>query len=125
MQDDVLDLFGSKGRAELGADLYEGKLSALVVAHIEANPESRQELRDFLDTPREKTRTEDVEQWIERFRSGGALETVCRRIVELSRDVTDHPVLQEFPEVVALRDELIELVLNPIAHVLEGLGLSR
>jgi len=125
MQDDVLDLFGSKGRAELGADLYEGKLSALVVAHIEHNPESRDTLRALLRMPRNETSSKAVQEWIETFRADGALRTVCERIVDLSQKVTDDPVVEKFPAVMVLRSELLELVLSPIGHVLEDLGLSR
>ncbi len=32
--DDVLDLYGDKGREAPGSDLYEGKMSALVVEHL-------------------------------------------------------------------------------------------
>ena len=112
-------------RAELGADLYEGKLSALVVAHIESNSESRDALRSLLRTSRNETRAEDVQEWIETFRNDGALRTVCERIVELSQKVSDDPILEKFPAVMVLRSELLELVLNPIGHVLEDLGLSR
>ena len=124
MQDDVLDLFGNKGRAELGADLYEGKLSALVAAHIEIYPGDREQLRAFLRAPREETRAEDVETWIAKFKQEGALETVCRRIVALAGLSIEPAVAKQFPGVVELRRELVELVLTPIAHVLDELELS-
>jgi len=125
MQDDVLDLFGSKGRAELGADLYEGKLSALVVAHIEISPDSRESLRDFLAKPRAETDSGEVDTWIETFRTGGALEAVCQRIMTLSHAVAADPILETYPEVMTLQSELMALVLEPISHVMESFGLSR
>ena len=36
--DDTLDLYGDKGRGEVGCDVQEGKVSALVVAHLDRVP---------------------------------------------------------------------------------------
>ena len=72
LQDDVLDLYGDKGRGAPGADLKEGKVSALVVAHLERVPEDRAWLLNLLRAPRDLTPQREVEEAIRRFRASGA-----------------------------------------------------
>ena len=57
--------------------------------------------------------------------NGGALEAVCKRLMTLSQSVGEDPILERYPEVMALQAELIELVLKPISHVLSDFGLLR
>jgi geranylgeranyl pyrophosphate synthase len=48
LQDDVIDLYGDKGRGAPGRDLVEGKVSALLVEHAAAFPRDVSWLRDLL-----------------------------------------------------------------------------
>jgi geranylgeranyl diphosphate synthase, type I len=113
LQDDVLDLFGDKGRSEVGADLREGKVSALVVAHLELHPEDGAWLVELLGRPRDQTSDAEVERAIERFRAGGALRLACRWIEERAADLRALPT-----PVGGLLAELVDLVLAPVAGVL-------
>jgi geranylgeranyl diphosphate synthase type I len=70
IQDDVIDLFGDKGREAVGADIREGKVSALVVEHMRLYPEESEWLHGVLATPRDETSAEVVETVIRRFRDG-------------------------------------------------------
>lgn len=108
--DDVVDLFGDKGREERGADVREGKISALVVLHLDAHPEDRLWLLRVLGTPRERTTIEVVTNVTERFRSGGALAAVLDRVDALC-DAVDGDALADAPGLrrfaLSLRDRIV------------------
>lgn len=124
MQDDVLDLFGNKGRSEVGTDLKEGKISALVAQHLALHPDDSEELLTLLKTPREETSDAAVKDMIERFRSGGALLKVCENILQIHRDACGATVVQENPGVQDLMETLTAVILSPVEHVFNELGLS-
>src|SRR6185437_248891 len=119
MQDDVLDLYGDKGRDKLGSDLYEGKISALVVAHLECVPEDRERLLALLREPRATTSEADVLEMIARFRDRGAKQRVLTDIRAEARDAQN--LAERLPAahkgLGPLLDDLIALVLTPIAHL--------
>jgi geranylgeranyl diphosphate synthase type I len=114
LQDDVLDLFGEKGREARGADVKEGKISALVVEHLRLHPDEREWLNAILDAPRDATSDEDVHAVIERFETGGALDAVLRRIVTLASHALNVPALADEPELQQLVVEVTGMVLAPI-----------
>jgi geranylgeranyl diphosphate synthase type I len=114
LQDDVLDLFGDKGRDERGADVKEGKISALVVEHLRLFPEDAAWLRAILDAPREDTTDAQVAAVIERFEQGGALDAVLARIVTLASHALNAPALQGEPALQRLVVEVTGMVLAPI-----------
>lgn len=97
IQDDIIDLFGDKQREAPGADLREGKVSALVCQHLELYPEEEDWWLDLLETPRDETTDRQVEQARRRFLDGGALEELLERVYALSSSAYDHPVLREVP----------------------------
>ena len=94
LRDDVLDLYGDKGRGARGNDLREGKPSALVVAHLERRPEDRRELMALLRTSRTRTRRADVGAWARRFEESGARADVEARIAAAERALAEQPDLQ-------------------------------
>ncbi len=55
MQEDVLDLFGDRGRDTAGSDLREGKISAMVVENLALHPANRDWLLGLLHQPRAAT----------------------------------------------------------------------
>lgn len=116
LQDDVVDLFGDKGREAPGSDLREGKVSGLVVEHAAAHPEEREWLVSLLQKPREETTQNEVNEAIERFRQGGALKRTTDRIRDLHAQARDN--LQVEPRLRELLDDLVEVILEPIAHVM-------
>jgi geranylgeranyl pyrophosphate synthase len=119
LQDDVLDLYGDKGRGNVGADLLEGKMSALVVRHLELHPGDRAWLCDLLGRPRDDVRSSDIEEAIARFRSGGALAAVARDIRDEAASARER-ALAGNARLAALVDELIEIMLTPVRKVLES-----
>ena len=117
MQDDVLDLYGSKGRDLPGADLREGKVSALVVAHLNMHPKDRMWLLSLLRTDRDQTSQQDVDFAIRTFRSQGALQAVLHRIQDLADQVKNSAVLAKEPALHAVAKNITQLALQPIEHL--------
>ena len=74
IQDDVLDLYGDKGRDFRGSDIAEGKRSALVVHALEnAEPDGRAWLLSVLDRDRSETTEQDVDDVMTMFDRTGSL----------------------------------------------------
>ncbi|MEM1030958.1 MAG: polyprenyl synthetase family protein [Myxococcota bacterium] len=118
LQDDVLDLYGDKGRECVGSDLFEGKVSALVVAHIERRPFDQARLLTLLRTPRRQTAADEVTAMIDVFRTSGALDDVLARISGLMHETRTCPVLTEEPALHRLALDLASLAVAPITHLI-------
>lgn len=114
--DDVLDLYGDKGREAPGADLREGKVSALVVEHLRLHPHERLEVQQLLEAPREETSHVAVRSMIQRFRDGGALAAAWERMGSIEEAVHDSPVLARVPKLHASAFDLVARALLPILH---------
>jgi len=75
VQDDVLDMYGDKGREQKGSDIGEGKRSLMAVYAMEqGGAEEATLLREILDRPRDETTDKHVEQARSIFESTGALD---------------------------------------------------
>jgi geranylgeranyl diphosphate synthase, type I len=120
LQDDVLDLYGDKGRAVAGSDLREGRVTALVVEYLERVPGDRAWLAALLALPRAATPEAEVAEAIRRFRERGALAAVLERMADEAMAVLESPVLAAEPRLRALAGELVRVVLAPIAHLFNG-----
>jgi len=114
LQDDVLDLFGDKGREARGADIKEGKVSALVVEHLRLHPAEGEWLLRVLRTSRDETSDADVAAVIARFDDGGAKDAVLARIAHLAMRALNAPVLDDQPALRAIVVEVVAVVLRPI-----------
>jgi geranylgeranyl diphosphate synthase, type I len=127
IQDDVLDLYGEKGREAPGSDIREGKVSALVCEHVRLCPDDRGWLFAILEKPREETTDGDVHSVIARFALGdgarpSALECTLRRIEALALAAQTAPSLAREPALRALVVEVAGHVLRPIHHLLRRSG---
>jgi len=116
IQDDVLDLYGDKGRDVIGSDLYEGKISALVCEHLRLHPQDRGWLLGLLRAPRTDTNPEDVQTAIDRFRDGGALDAVWERMAAIEQEVDAWPALRRDRRLHAVAMTLVAKAIAPIAH---------
>jgi len=114
LRDDLIDLYGDKGRSKVGNDLREGKHSALVVEHLRLAPEDRAWLLRILTTPRDDTSDSDVEFTSSRFMESGAVRAVIERMQDLADELLGADVMQEAPAVRGIADGLIALLLRPI-----------
>lgn len=109
LRDDVLDLYaeGSEGG---GSDLREGRVSALVVAHLVSRPADRGWLLALLDRPGEAT-DEDIAGARVRFRESGALDAVLDRVESVTAAVRNHPVWTRQPALAPLAEGVLESLL--------------
>lgn len=105
--DDLVDLYGDKGREAPGNDLREGKVSLLVVEHLARHPADRDDLIALLRKPREATTADEVAFWTDRFEEMGTRAACVARIRALERQILEHPVLCAVPD---LRDVAVDLV---------------
>lgn len=117
LQDDVVDLYGEKGRSERGSDLCEGKVSALVVEHLAICPDDRERLLSLLRSPRETTSSTEVQWAIDAFVDSGSLDRVIARIGDLANAVHHSPVLCLQPALHHVAHALLEQCLRPIGHL--------
>lgn len=125
IQDDVVDLFGDKGRGQNGGDIYEGKVSALLVAHIEASPETERVVMGIIEKPRDETTAADVEKVKELYLLSGALDRVIDMIGDIRDDVLSAALLQEESELRSLAVTLIEMAILPLAGRVSSMGKER
>lgn len=112
MLDDVVDLYGDKGRGERGGDVREGKISALVSMHLEHHAEDRLWITAILRTDREATTVDDVERVTARFRDTGTVARVLAEVDALAARV-DEPALRTPPAMVELARLLRARLLAP------------
>lgn len=119
IQDDVLDLYGDKGRGEPGGDLREGRVTALVSEHLRICPEDEKWLVGLLAKSREETTGRDIERVAERFRASGTLDAVLDRIRDLARGVDESEILATEPGLHAVARKLIERSLEPIQSLMQ------
>lgn len=119
LQDDVVDLFGDKGRGVLGCDIYEGKVSALLIELLELAPEYRKAALKIINRPREETTAEDVLFLKDLYERTGALRAVLDRISELESRVLSCALIRSEPALFDVATRLVHLALAPIAHLLD------
>ena len=66
IQDDLLDLWGNKGRDAVGSDIAEGKLSyplVLLLSKLPRGSQERMRAEEIVRAPREET-TQEMIQWV-------------------------------------------------------------
>ncbi len=105
LQDDVEDLYPDDKERVRGTDLREGKVTALVVSHLEMFPESPW-LVDLLRSPVAHINDDDIDRAIETLLSSGSVRKVVDTIEDLGQQITSSPVLAEFPRLHAVAVEL-------------------
>ncbi len=121
LQDDIVDLYGEKGRSLRGGDLREGKISALVVAFRDLAPDQDVErLRQILEADREATDKAEVDWAATRFRQSGALSVVAEAIEERRQRALSADLLGDHQNLQGLIDGLIDVFLEPIQDVFES-----
>lgn len=118
LQDDVLDLYGNKGREMAGSDLGEGKISSLVAHQFEhGTPEDVTWLDAVLKADRDELTAEDVAHAADLFRRTGSLEWVLGEIDRRHELAVSDVRLEGHPELVRLMSGLAQLFVAPIESV--------
>ena len=112
--DDLIDLYGDKGRDAQGNDIKEGKVSALVALHLDRRPHDRSWLTAVLRKPREQTSAHDVERAALAFMaSGAAAHAALEAVHQRSAIAVSDP---------AVRDVLLAVADQLLAGLPGGLG---
>lgn len=117
LQDDLLDLFDAKARGTEASDLYQGRLTALVLAHFDLYPGDRDALLAFLAEPREDKAESDVTHWKERLTHGGAAKHLLFRIDSLAVELLRADSLACMSGLHQVADDLVARVLEPLEAV--------
>ncbi|UCH30035.1 MAG: polyprenyl synthetase family protein [Myxococcales bacterium] len=117
LQDDLLDLFDAKGRRARGSDIFEGRLSAVVLTHLDSHPDDGPALFDVLRKSREQTTEEEVERIIELFLQKGTADQLLLRIEHLAAELLASDVLNRWPSVHDVASTLVARVLAPLEVV--------
>jgi geranylgeranyl diphosphate synthase type I len=120
IQDDLVDLYGDKGRGAIGCDVYEGKVSALVIAQLGCEPSSEREVLEVLDRARAQTTAADVRTLSERFVRSGALRAVVQRLSGMRREIMSSHALSLEPRLLGVTERLVTRALAPVAHLFGG-----
>lgn len=110
LQDDLLDLSLAKGKGRRAADLEEGKVNALVAAHLRLHPREAGETLRLLRTPELRGRPGAVSALIDRLFTGGAVAFVHAQLEASAAEFREEPRLRAVPGLAALADELIHQV---------------
>ena len=106
IQDDLVDLYGQKGRELPGGDLRAGKVSALVVEHLQMCTDDAPWLIELLERPREFTTETDVAFAAARFRGAGTLAACLDRIDALADAIANDENLVGFSSLTGSREQL-------------------
>jgi geranylgeranyl diphosphate synthase type I len=114
LQDDLLDLFDAKGRDSRGSDIYEGRLSAVVLTHLDLHPDDVASVFQVLSKPRGQTTPEEVSMLIDLFIESGATQQLLRRIGSLASELLASDSLTASPEIRTVARELVQRVLAPL-----------
>jgi hydroxymethylglutaryl-CoA reductase len=119
IQDDVLDLYGDKGRETVGTDIAEGKRSALVVHALHTLEEGdRARLAAILDKERTGTTPQEIGEAIgllDRAKSRDyALDEIRRR----KQRALEAPAVASDPRLLALVEGMADLFIKPIESLM-------
>ncbi len=117
IQDDVLDIYGDKGRAGPGSDIMEGKPSFLAIHSLETlGTADREALLHILSLPRQQTAQDDVAAAIELMNRAKALPAALEAIRTLQREIDEIEFSGESNLKELLRG-VGELFVRPIRHL--------
>jgi len=126
IQDDILDIYGNKGREHIGNDIREGKQSVLVVHCLETiNQRDAQWLKSTLEKPRSETSADDAAAAKELFERSGSLAFGLEELARRRNAALDVPALAPYPELLNVLDEACEMFLQPINSVMRPLTASQ
>lgn len=119
IQDDVLDLYGEKGRDRRGSDVAEGKISVLVVHCLENAPKDEAEwLRALLRRDRDDVSDADILRVAQMFETHGSLAFALDEIARRRNLAIAEPALAGTP----LRDLLAAMADVFVAPIKAQLG---
>ncbi len=124
IQDDILDMYGDKGRGQKGNDIREGKRSFLVVHCMEnGSPADVNRLREILDKSRGATTQEEVAESREIFERTGSLAFGLAELARRRNSALSVPTVAAYPALLEVLDEACGMFLAPMASIVP-LGMA-
>jgi geranylgeranyl pyrophosphate synthase len=124
IQDDILDMYGDKGRGQTGNDIREGKRSFLVVHCMEnASPADMNRLRQILDKNRGATTQEEVAESRDIFERTGSLAFGLEELARRRNSALSVPAVAAYPALLEVLDEACGMFLAPMASIVP-LGMA-
>jgi geranylgeranyl pyrophosphate synthase len=118
LQDDLVDMFGDKGRGTIGGDIFEGKNSALLGTLAHCAPEAANEVFRIVQKSREETTEADVYRVRDLYQFYRIPGQVLDRILRIRDRVLHSTILIQEPELHALAEMLSNMAMAPLSHLL-------
>lgn len=121
IQDDILDIYGAKGREASGSDIGEGKRSVLVVHCLEqAGDEEAAWLKGVLDKPRARTGADDIAAVMALFERSDSLAFARDELARRRAAALSVPALAAYPALLKMLDGACEIFLKPTAAIVNA-----
>lgn len=118
IQDDILDIYGVKGRNVSGSDIGEGKRSVLVVHCLERiGAEEATWLKGVLDKPREQTGAEDIAGVMAMFERSASLTFAREELMRRKTAALEVPALAAYPVLLKVLGEACDIFLKPMSLI--------
>ncbi len=118
LADDLADALGKKQGRSRGADLCEGKVSALIPLYLKERPDQLSAIKELLRSERSEVSAQVVEYWLQELQAEGVFDELKARIIYWLQAFTQSPLRQENPEIFNMGVKYLKLVLS-------GLGWSQ
>jgi geranylgeranyl pyrophosphate synthase len=118
IQDDILDIYGAKGRNISGSDIGEGKRSVLVVHCLERIDAGEATwLKGVLDKPRDRTGAEDIAGVMAMFERAGSLTFAFKELARRRSAALEVAALADYPVLLKVLGEACDIFLKPVASI--------
>ncbi|HEY9285995.1 MAG TPA: polyprenyl synthetase family protein [Pyrinomonadaceae bacterium] len=126
IQDDIMDIYGEKGKELPGNDVREGKRSILVVHCLEAaGADDAGWLRGVLDKRRDQTTVEDVAGAKDLFVRSGSLAFALEELARRRKAALQVPALAPYRTLVAVLGRACDMFLQPVSTVVNEYSLAQ
>lgn len=118
IQDDLLDIYGNKGRGNVATDIAEGKIS-IFVAHVNdaGSSTDKHALSVILKKPRSETSSGDIDCALKIFERSQAKAMAISRIRLIQQQIEESTVLKACPEVHKVLIDLSILSVKPLREL--------
>ena len=117
IQDDLLDIFGDKGRKEAGCDLKEGKVSSLIIELLHSKPELSKEISTLLKTPRDLIKEDQINHVIKLFESEKVSQKLFKKINAYKDNIFSDPIFENNEKLFKFTNDIFGKILDPISHL--------
>lgn len=125
IQDDLLDIYGDKGREHRGTDIAEGKISMLVVHALDsADATDAAWLKALLGRERDSVTRDEIEQAIGVLERAGAVERAVEEIDRRIERVMNQPIWASYPNVRVMLEQVSEVFLMGLPPELRAKATS-